>query len=483
VPGPSLGIDLSINGAHDCTILDATGQMTQRFTFDSSGAGLRKLEHHVRAMEASHGTLVVVMEPTGLAWFLPCLYLRAQHPAVKIVRIKTSKVAALRRYLKQDSKSDRLDSLTLAKMPFVDSEKLYAVDLPPATLQGLDRMTRQRTRLVEDITRRKNRLQALVRGYLPGLMDAVGKPWEPAFRAVLAMSLNPFTLANHDAATLRKALQGKHSRAVHLDELILRLRTVCAQLTQLYRPIIESGQLTERFFDDVQDELAREVRLMDGEEREAKGLEAGIARRYHEAAPNDHLGTMKGLGDVTAPTILAAVGRPQRFTNQAAFRGWTGIVPHVSQSADSDAKGLAMTKAGPKRVKLALYQAAEVARQWDPQLAKIYHDQMVNRGKPHYKAIGAVMSHLASRIHAVLTQERDYVLRDVDGREVTAREARTIILTRYQVPAELRAERRKSRRRRKRDISRDHHRGSAKHSSQRLSPSSTPHSTRTQEVE
>jgi transposase len=168
VPGPSLGIDLSINGAHDCTILDAAGQLTQRFTFDSSEAGMRKLDHHVRAIEASHGTPVVVMEPTGLAWFLPCLYLRAQHPEVKIVRIKTSKVAALRRYLKQDAKSDRLDSFTLAKMPFVDPEKLYAVDLPPAVLQGLDRMTRQRARLVEDLTGRKNRLQACCAGICPG---------------------------------------------------------------------------------------------------------------------------------------------------------------------------------------------------------------------------------------------------------------------------------------------------------------------------
>jgi hypothetical protein len=191
---------------------------------------------------------------------------------------------------------------------------------------------------------------------------------------------------------------------------------------------------------------------------------------------------VKGLGDITAPTILAAVGTPQRFQNQAAFKGWTGIVPHASQSADGNAKGLPMTKAGPKRVKLALHQAAETARQWDPQLAKIYYDQMVNKGKPHYKAIGAVMSHLASRIHTVLTEQRDYVLRDVDGREVTTREARMIILTQYQVPAVIRAERRKSRRRRKQDVSTEHHRGSAKRSSQRSSPSSTWHCTRAHEV-
>jgi len=222
---------------------------------------------------------------------------------------------------------------------------------------------------------------------------------------------------------------------------------------------------------------------MDVEQREVKELEAAIAQRYQEVVPEDHLRTIKGLGDVTAPTILAAAGTPQRFQNQAAFRGWTGVVAHASQSADSDAKGLSMTKAGPKRVKLALYQAAEVARQWDPQLAQIYYEQMVHKGKPHTKAIGAVMSHLASRIHAVLTEQRDYVLRDVDGREVTASEARTIIQTQYQVPAEIRAARRTRSKRRKRDVSIDDHRGSAKRSSRRSSTSSQTHSTRSQEVD
>jgi transposase len=482
VTGHSIGIDLSINGAHDCTVLDPTGRLVQRFTFDSSSAGLQKLEQQIRALDPLPGAPVVVMEPTGLAWFLPCLYLRAEHPEIKVVRIKTSKVAALRRYLKQDAKSDRLDSLTLAKMPLVDPEKLYAVDLPPADFQGLDRLTRQRTRLVETITGRKNRLQALVGGYLPGLMAVAGKPWEPVFRAMLTVSLNPVTLAGQDTTVLREALQDKRSRKTLPEELLPRLRTACEQLARLYRAIIEVGLLTETFFDDVRDEVARELRLMDVEEQEVKELEAAIARRYRKVAPEDHLGTMKGLGAITAPTILAAVGTPQRFQSQAAFRGWTGVVPHASQSADSDAKGLPMTKAGPKRVKLALYQAAETARLWDPQLAKIYHDQMVHKGKPHCKAIGAVMSHLASRIHAVLTEQRDYVLRDVDGREVTAREARIIIQTQYQVPAEIRAARRTSRRR-KRDVSIDAHRGSAKRSSPRSPRSSHPHSTRPQEVD
>jgi hypothetical protein len=158
------------------------------------------------------------------------------------VRIKTSKVAPLRRYLKQDAKSDRLDSLTLAKMPLVDPEELYAVDLPPAALQGLDRMTRQRARLVETLTARKNRLQAVVGGYLPGLMVVAGKPWERPFRAMLMVSLNPATLSSRDETVLRKALQDKPSRKAPPEDFIPRLRTACEQLTRLYGPIMGIDQ-------------------------------------------------------------------------------------------------------------------------------------------------------------------------------------------------------------------------------------------------
>ena len=98
-------------------------------------------------------------------------------------------------------------------------------------------------------------------------MEVAGQTVGAEFRAMLAVSLNPFTLAGQDAAALRKALQDKLSRAARLEELIPRLRTACVQLARLYRPIVEAGRLTEGFFDDVRDEVARELRLMDGEER------------------------------------------------------------------------------------------------------------------------------------------------------------------------------------------------------------------------
>jgi hypothetical protein len=107
-----------------------------------------------------------------------------------------------------------------------------------------------------------------------------------------------------------------------------------------------------------------------------------------------------------------------------------------------EAKGLRMTKAGPAIMRWALFQAGGIGRAHDPQLACVYYREMVHNGKNHMQAMGAVMSHMSARILAVLREDKPYDLRDMDGRPVTREEARRIILSKYQVPEEIRRERR-----------------------------------------
>jgi len=102
-----------------------------------------------------------------------------------------------------------------------------------------------------------------------------------------------------------------------------------------------------------------------------------------------------------------------------------------------------MTKAGPSIMRMALFQSGDIGRRWDPQMAAIYHRQMVSHGKNHKQAIGAVMSHLGARVLKVLLEDRPYELRDIDGKSVTRDYARRLILTKYQVSEDIRKERRR----------------------------------------
>jgi hypothetical protein len=101
-----------------------------------------------------------------------------------------------------------------------------------------------------------------------------------------------------------------------------------------------------------------------------------------------------------------------------------------------------MSKTGSTLLRVTLFRAADHARKQDPQLAKIYYTQIVDRGADHRKALCVVASHLADRAWTVMNRAMPYVICDVDGAPVTPNQAEQIIADRWIVPEPARARRR-----------------------------------------
>ncbi|MFC1930203.1 transposase [Chloroflexota bacterium] len=116
----SAGIDLAGTGEHKVRCLDERAQMCDGFSFETTTEELAKLEERVFSNGSNP---VIVFEPTGLAWLLVAVYLKARHPDSRLVRAQAQKVVALRKYLHRSSKSDKIDSLALAKMPSLSSNE------------------------------------------------------------------------------------------------------------------------------------------------------------------------------------------------------------------------------------------------------------------------------------------------------------------------------------------------------------------------
>jgi hypothetical protein len=154
--------------------------------------------------------------------------------------------------------------------------------------------------------------------------------------------------------------------------------------------------------------------------------------------------SMPGFGERTATTVAGRLGDVSRFSGASKVRSFAGLIPGTNQSGESESRPH-LTKAGDHVLRHALFLAAETARRLDPQLAAIYHRQVVERGSHHTKAVCAVATALCSRLVAVLGQDRPYVIRDVDGTPVDPPTARAIIAERFTVPAEIRAARRQPR--------------------------------------
>lgn len=101
-----------------------------------------------------------------------------------------------------------------------------------------------------------------------------------------------------------------------------------------------------------------------------------------------------------------------------------------------------MSKAGLGLLRTTLFRAADHARKQDPQLAKIYHTQIVERGADHRKALCVVASHLAERAWTVMNRAMHYVICDNEGTPITPETAEQLIAEQWTVPAQIRARRR-----------------------------------------
>jgi transposase len=381
---------------------------------------------------APDGTrLEVVMEPTGPAWLPIAVFFSARGHAV--FRVSSQKAADLRRFLSRHAKSNGIDADTLARLPLLDPDGLTPLQLPGCEQAALDRRVRACDRLTVQASEHKVRLKDLVRQLMPltpltgdlGQADlAVLERWADP-RALLRLGRTRLT------AVIAKASRNQQGAARAEQWLAAAQAAV-----ELYddHPAVA--------FTDLAAEVATEVRLLRAIEAESAihASEREIAYRW--ADPGQLARTLPGLGEVGGPVLAAVMGEASRFPTGAHFTSYLGLAPRASETGETDRKGQPMSKAGSRLLRSTLVRAADHARKQDPQLAKIYHQQMVERGASHLKALCVVAARLAERAWTVMHRRMPYVICDTTGEPVTPEQAKKIIAETWTVTADVRARRR-----------------------------------------
>jgi transposase len=426
-----VGIDLGIASAHTVRVLDEAGQQVCRRRCVPTVADLERVEAAARAGCSPSTRLEVVIEPTGPAWLPVAVFFTGR--GHRVHRVSSAKAADLRRFLSRHAKSNGIDAETLARLPLVDPQGLRVLELPAAQAAALDRRVRATDRLTRAATQHKVRIKDLVRQLMPAtpLTGDLGA----ADLAVLERWADPNALLAAGRARLtariEKASHG-HQGAERADQW----RAAARSAVELY------ASWPAMPFADLAAEVASEIRLLRGTQAEIEAHAAHREDAYRWADPGRLARSLPGLGAIGAPALVAAVGDPHRFPSARHFRSFTGLTPRASETGETDRKGQPMSKAGPALLRTTLIRAADTARKQDPQLAKIYYTQIVERGAGHIKALCVVAATLGERAWTVLRRGMPYVICDTDGRPVDPAEAKQLIAAHWTVPPEVRARRR-----------------------------------------
>jgi transposase len=328
--------------------------------------------------------------------------------------------ADLRDYYNKHTKTDRLDSKMLARMPMLHPEGLRVVDhLGPA--EPLKRAVRHRSSIQKRRVAAAMRLDALVELMGPGWLDVFGSvSYRKTAVAVLERYANPHALPKLGRSRLAKVLiraSRGHWREDKADEML----AAAGESLELWA----AGGLD---FDELADDIAIEIRLIKLLDAEIAALDDRIEALYEQADPAGIIASAPGIGVTLAAAILGRTGDLNRFRSHAGIRAFTGLVPTIDQSGiDDHNKG--PTKHGDPGLRQALFLAADHARKVDPTLAARYHRRYTEQGKHHNSAICTLAAVVMTRIAACWRNGQHYELRDTDGRLITPEEGRKSVQT------------------------------------------------------
>src|SRR5512144_1013588 len=426
-----VGIDLGIASAHTVRVLRGDGSEVCRRRAYPTVASLTELERAALAGAPAGSRLEVVIEPTGAAWLpIAVFFIPRGHI---VFRVSSAKAADLRRFFSRHAKSNGIDADTLGRLPLVDPtgrRPLQLADRPERA--ALDRRVRATDRLTRAGAEHKRRIKDLVRQLRP--TSPLGGDLGVADLAVLEREADPNTLLRLGKSRLTTLIAKASNNPLGAERAEAWL-AAAANAVELY------GAHPAVAYADLAAEVASEVRLLRTVQTELAGHASERAHAYRYTDLGALARSLPGLAEVGGPALTACMGDASRFPSGPAFRSYTGLAPKASETGETDRKGQPMSKAGSALLRTTLILAADTARKLDPQLARIYHVQLVERGKDHLGA-ACVAAHLAERAWVVLSRGMPYVICDVDGTPVTPAEAKAIIAARYTVPAEVRARRR-----------------------------------------
>ena len=170
-----LGIDIACRAPHQASLADERGEFV--FTGRRFRTSVEDLEHLWTMLPegTESGDVTVIMEPTRNAWVPLAAWFRRR--GARVVLVPPERSADLRAYYAKHTKTDRLDSRMLARLPLLHPEGLHEEHgLGPG-----DRL-RRATRLHQTLTRRRS--QSLAR--LDAMLEILGPSWLGVFGADLS---------------------------------------------------------------------------------------------------------------------------------------------------------------------------------------------------------------------------------------------------------------------------------------------------------
>ncbi|MGH8937049.1 MAG: transposase [Acidimicrobiia bacterium] len=421
----AIGIDAAVVADHRVVVRrPAAGGRGEILDDFGAAPTLSGLEQLAKRLAAYPGALAVA-EPTSMTW-LP-LSVALQDATISLALLGNRHAGRLRAALAGKDKSDVIDAEVLSRAGEIFA--LAPARIPDPRELALRRAAQRRHKAVVDANRWYRRLLSLARWAFPDVWLACGGSRATAL-AVLSRWPHLGSLGRARLATITDVVAA-HTRGVrNAGRRAGRIQEAARGWAAFWEGRLDLDALAWETTELLGD-------LESAEDRVARAEEEATHRWEDLWGDDIMLRSVPGMGPRTAPTVRAFLAEGRQFGTAKQAQAFVGLNPSNWSSGQVIQPSRAITKEGPEELRLAFYQAANVARTLDPQLADFYRRLMCERGHCHTEANCGVARKLVARTWATLVSGTPYELRDLEGNPITRRQAKDLARS-LAVPEEVR---------------------------------------------
>jgi transposase len=341
---------------------------------------------------ALHGGVAIVIDMTASnAQLLLAVAADREMPVAYVTGLQMRRAADL---YAGSAKTDPRDAWVLADFARRNADRLAWLDVGDELLLELRVLNGRDVDLATDANRIINRTRDALTALSPGLERVVGQRLVQAgVRDLIAKWSTPTALRTAGKIKIRNTIKKRSPRlaAKITDEVWAALN---AQIVTL--PAEETwGQVVGELLAD-----------LDRIQQQRARLAAQIEEAFLAHPLGQVLVTLCGFGPRTGARTLAEIGDPTRFANGSRLASYAGLSPTDWRSGSS-INGAFQHRGGNHRLKNAMFLAAFVATQHDPD-ARAYYQRKRAEGKKHNAAVICVARRRCNLIHAMLTTATPY---------------------------------------------------------------------------
>ena len=393
-PHMRVGVDVG-QKSHQVGIAGPDGTILEEFTIPHSQEGFQEFFRRIerRCQEVALPVAVAMEGYNGHGRPLDRLI---QEKGYTLYNVNNLKLARFREIFPGPAKTDFLDVRKILELFHLKDHLPLAKDvlqevprIPPVN-EKLKRLTRRRRQLVNQKVRVISRMQADLQAICPELLSITGSADNLWFLRFLS--------SREDLRKLGR---------MHKSSLL-----AIPGIGNKYATVIQEWQKGSKFSQEVEyvgpmivSDAKRILELL----KEIAALDKAIEELSQESELARRIDSIPGFGKTSAAELAGEIGTFDRFTSEASLALYLGMCPLDRQSGQFH--GTKSPRQVNRRAKVAMMTAVARHIERVPE-SRAYYEKKRAEGKKHNQAVRALGRHLVRVMWSMLSQERDYELRE-----------------------------------------------------------------------